>query len=149
MYRLPILRAQVSYDVPKYSKKLGIVRKCDLAMFRLAVGRKRPPARRPVPRRRSQCRSSASRANVSGAGCGDFLAAVPDPAYTVPTTHYVSQRTIPEDVHALNQHALRPEPTHWPLDVAVDADGSRLFLFRLPIPRPTGHYWLGACCSWV
>ena len=103
------------YDVPKYSKKLGIVRKCDLCHSRLAVGEAPACAQAcPTEAISVQIVNQAEQMSAARNG-GDFLAAAPDPAYTVPTTHYVSQRTLPEDVHALNQHALRPEPTHWPL----------------------------------
>ena len=48
-----------------------------------------------------------------------FLPAAPDPAYTVPTTQYVTEREIPADVEAADLHALRPEHAHLPLVVML------------------------------
>ena len=91
------------------------MRKCDLCHSRLAVGEVPACAQAcPTEAISVQIVNQAEQMSAARSG-GDFLAAAPDPAYTVPTTHYVSERTIPEDVHALNQHALRPEPAHWPL----------------------------------
>jgi formate dehydrogenase iron-sulfur subunit len=44
-----------------------------------------------------------------------FLPASPDPAYTIPTTRYVSKRESPLGVHAADAEAIRPAPPHWPL----------------------------------
>lgn len=103
------------YDVPKYSKKLGIVRKCDLCHSRLAVGEAPACAQAcPTEAITVQIVNQAEQAASARSG-GDFLAAAPDPAYTVPTTHYASQRTAPKHVQAVDASVLRPEPAHWPL----------------------------------
>jgi DMSO reductase anchor subunit len=44
-----------------------------------------------------------------------FLAAAPDPAYTQPTTRYISQRPQTREARAADVAVLRPQPPHWPL----------------------------------
>lgn len=39
----------------------------------------------------------------------------PDPAYTRPTTRYVTARELPAEMRAADALALRPQPAHWPL----------------------------------
>ena len=127
------------YDVPKFSSRLGIVRKCDMCHGRLAHGE--APAcvqacpthaikivtvvtsenRRPETENRREEHAAASmlespvsgvRSPVSGF---QFLPGAPDPAYTRPTTRYVTARKWPENVVAADAAALRPQPPHWPL----------------------------------
>ncbi|MEO6003268.1 MAG: DmsC/YnfH family molybdoenzyme membrane anchor subunit [Opitutus sp.] len=58
--------------------------------------------------------SEAGRTRLSG-----FLAAAPDPAYTEPTTRYVSRRPIPPSLIAADASELRVQPAHWPLVVML------------------------------
>lgn len=103
------------YDVPKYSKKLGIVRKCDMCHGRLAVAE--------APACVQACPTEAIRITIvdtsSLAGAlreeADFLPAAPEPSYTLPTTRYVTSRAIPDQVEAGDLHALEPEHAHFPL----------------------------------
>src|SRR5437773_697746 len=85
------------YDVPKYSTKRGIVRKCDMCANRLAVNE--------APACVQACPSEAIRINVvettiverqfRGSDASAFLPGTPDSAITLPTTRYISKRPLP------------------------------------------------------
>lgn len=107
------------YDVPKYSKRLGIVRKCDMCHGRLAHGE--PPAcaeacptnaiRIVIVENAGPSARSETHAETRPA----FLPGAPDPTYTRPTTRYVSKRGLPQEIAAADAATLRPQPAHWPL----------------------------------
>ncbi|HEU5077566.1 MAG TPA: DmsC/YnfH family molybdoenzyme membrane anchor subunit [Opitutaceae bacterium] len=105
------------YDVPKYSERLGIVRKCDMCHNRLSAGE--------APACVQACPTQAIRivtvltSDAGGRNDGDnpdaFLPAAPSPKYTRPTTRYVSKKVWPENANAADAAKLRPQPPHWPL----------------------------------
>ncbi|MBM3845542.1 MAG: molybdopterin oxidoreductase [Verrucomicrobia bacterium] len=105
------------YEVPKYSKRLGIVRKCDLCTSRLAVGE--------APACAQGCPNEAIRitlvdsAEISAklamkGGQNLFLPSSPSPTITTPTTLYRSARPLTSQ-RAADSLQLRLEPAHWPL----------------------------------
>jgi len=97
------------YDVPKYNRRLGIVRKCDMCPSRLAAGE--------APACVQGCPTHAIRIVTVKTEDSerDFLPGAPDPHYTLPTTRYVSPRPLPETLAAADAAELRPQPAHWPL----------------------------------
>ncbi|MES2996181.1 MAG: 4Fe-4S dicluster domain-containing protein [Verrucomicrobiota bacterium] len=106
------------YDVPKYSKKRGIVRKCDMCHGRLAAGE--------APACVQACPSGAIRivkrqvseivANgLTGEG---FLKGAPSPRTTRPATRYIGRR-IPETARAADLEKLVLQDTHWPLVIML------------------------------
>lgn len=103
------------YDVPKYSKKRGIVRKCDMCYGRLGVG-EAPACVQSCPSGAITIRTISKAAFAADIQPGDrLLPGAYDSSYTKPTTVYESRRTMPADARPGDSAALRLEHPHWPL----------------------------------
>jgi formate dehydrogenase iron-sulfur subunit len=107
------------YDVPKYSKKRGIVRKCDMCFNRLH--------RNEAPACVQACPSGAITIQIVSlnsviAATAENERLVPgafQSSYTQPTTAYVSRKPIPQNARPSDQSRLRLEHPHWPLIVML------------------------------
>ena len=113
------------YDVPKYSKKRGIVRKCDMCQGRLAVG-EAPACVQACPTaaigieivNKEEIRR-AFRGNTRTADTSRFLQTAPDPAYTLPTTRYKTNRVFPSNMAPADFQKIKPAHSHPPLVVML------------------------------
>jgi Fe-S-cluster-containing dehydrogenase component/DMSO reductase anchor subunit len=99
------------YDVPKYSRKRGIVRKCDMCVSRLEVG-EAPACAQACPNRAIRITIVNQKAIQADAREGLFLPGTPDPDYTKPTTRYRTRRQLPSNLLPADAHALRPGHSH-------------------------------------
>ncbi|HEY8241737.1 MAG TPA: DmsC/YnfH family molybdoenzyme membrane anchor subunit [Kiritimatiellia bacterium] len=104
------------YDVPKYSKSKGIVRKCDMCSSRLSAG-EAPACVQACPNQAIRIRTvslehiegrSATHAVVPGA---------PSSRWTQPTTTYKTSRPLPENAKPADEHVK--EPAHIPLVIML------------------------------
>jgi Fe-S-cluster-containing dehydrogenase component/DMSO reductase anchor subunit len=107
------------YDVPKYSKRFGIVRKCDLCHERLAAA-EAPACVQACPHEAIRIRIvDQEEISRQAAAKGRMLPGAFDSSYTKPATCYVSKKKIPPNTEAANAHALRLQPAHFPLLVML------------------------------
>ena len=101
------------YDVPKYSDRLGIVRKCDMCVGRLREGE--------APACVQACPTSAisirvvKKEELTFAANTEMLPGAFDSSYTKPSTLYRTSKVMPANTKPADAKALRLEHAHWPL----------------------------------
>ncbi|MBI3417678.1 MAG: dimethyl sulfoxide reductase anchor subunit [Verrucomicrobia bacterium] len=123
------------YEVPKYSAKRGIVRKCDLCHGRLAAG-EAPACVQACPNeairitlvakveRENELRVERGRdvrilnSQLQSLSTPIWLPDSPSPKITLPTTRYVTAKPNAL-LRAADHERPKPQPPHWPLIVML------------------------------
>jgi formate dehydrogenase iron-sulfur subunit len=102
------------YDVPKYSRSKGIVRKCDMCSTRLSAG-EAPACVQSCPHQAIRIAIVDRKQTAEACEANLFLPGAPEPGYTLPTTVYKSSRALPRNLLPADYYAARPQHAHWPL----------------------------------
>jgi formate dehydrogenase iron-sulfur subunit len=102
------------YEVPQYSKKRGIVRKCDMCSERVAVG-EAPACVQACPNGAIAIKIVDVARVVEDAKGEAFLPGAPSPNITVPTTSYKTKRVLPRNVLPADYQRVRSSHNHMPL----------------------------------
>ncbi len=138
------------YEVPKYNKKRGIVRKCDMCQQRLAVG-EAPAcvqscpngaiAIRIVPWERDRPMSPSFELSDFGESRSQLLPGTVSSSYTQPTTRYISSKPVPESAVHADGERPRVEEAHTPLVVMLVLTqlATGAFLFA----QGSAQLWIG------
>lgn len=106
------------YEVPRYSPRRGIVRKCDMCSQRLALS-EAPACAQACPHEAIRIRTVRQADVAADCEMNPFLPGAPDPQYTQPTTNYRTRRPFPRNLIPADYYAVHAEHAHVPLIVML------------------------------
>jgi Fe-S-cluster-containing dehydrogenase component/DMSO reductase anchor subunit len=106
------------YEVPRYHRAKGIVRKCDMCSPRLAIG-EAPACVQACPQEAISIRVVDVLQVRDDAEADPFLPAAPEPHLTYPTTSYKTRRVFPRNLLPADYHSVAPQHPHGPLIVML------------------------------